>query len=429
VQGCGETDVKTPKPRNIIRVLLILVLLVAVGLVIAQDQETLRVRTSLAATDPRFPEYLARLLGHPLTAGDTYLVHTNGDKAFPAMLAAIDAAKHRVSFETYIFDTGVTPERFVTAFEAAAGRGVQCQMVLDSVGSSSMDRGHIERLERAGCRIGWFNPVGSFAVEEVNYRTHRKALVVDGDTAFIGGIGIADQWAFSAEDQPQWRDTHFEVRGPAAVNVEAAFHENWIETGGVVEADLLLHAKPGGSAQSVVVWSSPEGGANELKLLYLLSIAAARSTLDVQSPYLITDESTRWSLQEARRRGVRIRLLTEGDITDAKPVKFASRGDYEWLMEQGIEIYEYQPAMMHAKAMIVDGALSIMGSANFDNRSLELNDELNAVVFDRGLAARITSDFEQDLTRSKRLDLEQWRSRPPHIRARETMWSFFGEVF
>jgi cardiolipin synthase A/B len=231
------------------------------------------------------------------------------------------------------------------------------------------------------------------------------------------------------EDSPTWRDTHFEVRGPAAINVEAGFHENWIETGGEVEPDLLLHAEPTGKARSIVVWSSPEGGANELKLMYLLAIAAARKTLDIQSPYLITDESTQWSLSEARNRGVRVRLLTEGDITDAKPVKFAGRADYEPLMEQGIEIYEYQSAMMHTKAVIVDGTMVIIGSANFDNRSLELNDELNAAVFDPPLADRLTTDFETDLRRSKKLSLDEWRSRPPHIRGRELMWSFFGEVF
>ena len=418
-----------PRTRNLVSAIVIILVMIAAGLVIAQDQETLRIRTPLAADDPRFPNYLATLLGDPLTAGDTYIVHTDGDKAFPAMLSAIDAAKHRIVFETYIFDTGQIGERFVGAFEAAAGRGVQCQLVLDAVGASDMDKRHIERLEKAGCRIGWFNPISSFTIEEANYRTHRKALVVDGDVAFIGGIGIADHWLVDAEDSPKWRDTHFEVRGPAAINVEAAFHENWIETGGVVEPDLLLHGKPEGKGQSIVVWSSPEGGANELKLLYLLAIAAARRTLDVQSPYLITDESTQWSLADARRRGVRIRLLTEGDITDAKPVKFAGRADYERLMEQGIEIYEYQPAMMHTKAVIVDGAMTIIGSANFDNRSLELNDELNAAVFDRELAGRIATDFDNDLRRSKKLVIDEWRSRPPHIRAREKLWSFFGEVF
>jgi cardiolipin synthase A/B len=424
------SGVRRPHTRNVVAAILLAAGLLGVGLVIAQDQETLRVRTSLAVEDPRFPEYLARLLGHPLTSGDRYIVHTNGDQAYPAMLGAIDRARHRVSFETYIYSTGQVAERFTAALETAARRGVDVRVVLDSVGASAMDEAHIERLTAAGCKVGWFNPVASWSLEEVNYRTHRKALVVDGDVAFVGGIGVADQWLTPVAELPVWRDTHVEVRGPAAVNVEAAFNENWIETGGIVEPDLLPHDdEPSGSARSIVVWSSPEGGANAMKLLYLLSIAAARRSLDIQSPYLITDESTQWSLAEARRRGVRVRMLVEGDITDAKPVKFAGRADYERLLAQGIEVREYQPAMMHTKALVVDGALSIVGSANLDNRSLELNDELNIAVFDRGLAERLSQDFERDLTKAQKLDLEEWRSRPIHIRGREQLWSFFGEVF
>jgi cardiolipin synthase len=421
---------KLPKARNLILGIVIGILVVAAGLLIAQDQETLRVRTSVAADDPRFPEYLARLLGDPLTTKDAYTILTDGDAAFPAMLAAIDAAKHRVSFEGYIYDgTGDVPSRFTSALEAAARRGAQVRLVFDAVGAK-IDPEHVRRLEAAGARIGWFNPVGSLSIEEANYRTHRKALIVDGDVAFVGGIGIADQWATDTEKEKKWRDTQIEVRGPAAINVEAAFNENWIETGGVVDPDVLPHDnEPDGRATSIVVWSSPEGGTNGMKLLYLLTIAAARRSIDIQSPYLITDESTRWSLSDARKRGVAVRMLVEGDITDAKPVKFAGRAHYAQFLESGIEIYEYQPAMMHAKALVVDGRLSIVGSANFDNRSLELNDELNIAVFDRQLAERLLSDFERDLTKSKKLALDEWRSRPPHIRARERVWSWFGEVF
>ena len=421
---------KLPKARNLILGIVLGVLVVAAGLVIAQDQETLRVRTSLAAEDARFPQYLARLLGHPLTTGDAYTVLTDGDAAFPAMLAAIDAAKHRVSFEGYIYDgSSEIAGRFTAALEAAARRGVEVRLVFDSVGAK-VDPQQVERLEQAGCRIGWFNPVRSVSIEEANYRTHRKALVVDGDVAFVGGIGIADQWAKDTEQEKKWRDTHIEVRGPAAINIEAAFNENWIETGGVVDPDVLPHDnEPYGRATSIVVWSSPEGGTNAMKLLYLLTIAAARRSIDIQSPYLITDESTRWSLSEARKRGVEVRMLVEGDITDAKPVKFAGRHHYAQFLESGIEIYEYQPSMMHTKALIVDGRLSIVGSANFDNRSFELNDELNVAVFDSQVAARLLADFERDITKSKKLELDEWRSRPPHIRAREKVWSLFGEVF
>lgn len=419
-----------PKPRNVLLTTLIVVLVIASGLILAQDQETLRVRTSLGATDPQFPDYIARLLGNPVTSGDVYIVHTNGDQAFPAMLAAIAGAKNRVSFETYVYNQGETANRFTAAFEAACRRGVEVKLILDSVGAQDIDPAHIERLEAAGCQLGWFNKVASYSLEELNYRTHRKSLIIDGDVAFVGGMGVSDYWARDTENGPRWRDTQVEIRGAAAIYVEGAFSENWIESGGVVEPDVLLHDdEPAGTARSIVVWAGPEGGANRMKLLYLMAIASARTTLDIESPYVTLDESTRWSLAEARRRGVRVRILMEGDVTDAKPVKFASREGYEQLLEQGIEIYEYVPAMMHAKVMVVDGMFSMFGSANFDNRSLELNDELNIVAFDPALATRLTADFEQDVTRSAKIDLERWRARPLHIRGREVMWSWFGEIF
>lgn len=421
---------KLPQPRNLIIGVVIGLIIVGMGLVIAQDQETLRVRTSLATSAEAYPGYLAKLTGHPLTSGDRYTVLTNGDTAFPAMLGAIHEARHRVAFEGYIYSsTSDIARQFTDAFVAAAGRGVDVRLVFDSLGAK-VSSDDIERMTKAGCHIGWYNKVRSRAIEEVNYRTHRKALIVDGEVAFVGGIGIDDQWARDTDKEQRWRDTHVKVAGPAATDIEAAFNENWIETGGVVEPDVVPHdPNPRGPASSIVIWSSPEGGTNSLKLAYLLSLAAARQSIDIQSPYLITDASTEWSLTDARRRGVRVRMLVEGDVTDAKPVKFASRAQYGQLMQQGIEIYEYQPAMMHTKAVIVDGTLSIVGSANFDNRSFELNDELNVVVFDRTVAERLRGDFERDLGKSRRLDLQSWRSRPLHIRAREKIWSLFGEIF
>jgi cardiolipin synthase len=419
-----------PKPRNLVIGVVIALLVIAGGLLIAQDQETLRVRTELPASDAQFPEYLARLLGAPVTDGDSYIVHTDGTAAFPAMLDAINNAKHRISFETYVYQSGQIGTQFTSALEAAARRGVDVRMVLDSIGANKTSEEDIEKLRGAGAKVAWFNKVSGLNFEELNYRTHRKSLVVDGDVAFVGGIGVADQWARDTEEEKMWRDTQIEVRGPAAVYIEGSFNENWIESGEVVAPDLLPHDdEPTGSARSIVVWSGPEGGASAMKLLYLLAIASARQTLDIESPYFVMDESTQWSLEDARRRGVKVRMVVEGDITDAKPVKFASRASYERLLEQGVLLHEYQPSMMHAKVMVVDGVLSIFGSANFDNRSLELNDELNLAAFDKTLAARLTADFERDIARSKALKLDEWRSRPLHIRAREAGWSYFGEVF
>jgi cardiolipin synthase len=416
--------------HRILAGILIALILVAAGLLIAQDQETLRIRVSIGTDDPRFPDYLARLVGHPLTTGDSYVVLTNGDVAFPAMLDAIGRATERVDFESYIYQDGKVADQFTAAFVAAASRGVQVRIVVDAIGSSKMGTEHVKRLEAAGVKIGWVNPVFGSDVEEANYRSHRKALVVDGVVAFVGGMGIADQWLYDSKDFPKWRDTQIEIHGPAVGDIEAGFNQNWIVTGGVVDPVVPpAGPRPSGPAESIVVWSSPQGGANELKLLYLLAIAAARHDIDIQSPYLITDESSQWSLSEARKRGVRVRMLVEGDKTDAKTVKYASRGDYDSLLAMGIEIAEYQPTMMHTKAMTIDGVMSIIGSANFDNRSLELNDELNVAVFDRGLARRLRADFEQDLGRSKRLMLEEWRARPVPEKARDWLLSYFGEVF
>lgn len=416
--------------HRLLAAVLIGLIVLAAGLLIAQDQETIRIKSPLAIDDPRYPQYLANLLGHRLTSHDSYTVLTNGPNAFPAMRAAIDRAKQRIALETYIYEKGDVGTQFTDALAAAATRGVKVAIILDSVGSKKMSDDDTDRLKAAGAEIRWVNPLVSLQFEEVNYRTHRKALIVDGSVAYIGGMGIADQWAHDDKDMPMWRDTMVEMHGPVVDDVEAAFNQNWIVAGGVVEPHVDANvAAASGPAKSIAVWSAPQSGANELKLLYLLAIAAARHSIDIESPYLIVDESSRWSIDEAIKRGVHIRMLVEGDKTDAKSVKYASRADYESLLEEGVEIAEYQPTMLHTKAMVVDGLLSIVGSANFDNRSLELNDELNVAVFDPGLAARLLQDFETDLRNAKKLDLASWRSRSILEQTRERVWSYFGEVF
>jgi cardiolipin synthase len=346
------------------------------------------------------------------------------------MLQAIRSAQRRISFETYIYDRGSVADAFTTALADAAARGVTVRLVVDALGAKNMRRDHVERLQHAGVHIATFNALHWYSIEELNYRTHRKILVVDGKVGFTGGVGVADYWLSRGRRGAGWRDTGLRVTGPAVTLLEAAFYENWSEAGDVVNPVLdLTPPPPETRARSVVVWSSPSGGSNAVKLLYLISIAAARRTLDLETPYFVLDESTKWALMEARRRGVRIRLLVEGDMTDAKPVKYASRADYESLLAAGFEIHEYQPTMMHVKVSIVDGTWSIVGSTNFDNRSFELNDEINVAIADVGLAGRLTSDFEADLRRSRRLLLDAWKRRPASDKVREWIWSFFGELF
>ena len=419
-----------PPVRRAFVILFCCFLVIGLGLLLAQDQVTLKVRSLYGVEDPRHPNYAAALIGADPRRGNEYDVLTNGDEIFPAMLAAINAARERISFETYIYDSGQVANEFTTALEAAAKRGVRVRIVVDAVGSSSMDEAHAARLTAAGCRLIRFNPISWYSVEHVNYRTHRKILVVDGDVGFTGGVGVADHWLGHAQDKDHWRETHVRIRGPVVRLMEAAFYENFLEESGpeVPEVDDEP-PQTGDQNASVVVRSSPTGGSNDLKRLYLLGLASARRTVDITSPYFVTDESTRWSLEDAVSRGVKIRMLVEGDITDAMPVKYASRAHYQQFLERGIEIYEYQPTMMHTKVMVVDGIWSMFGSANFDNRSLELNDELNVAVTGRDVAERLLKDMEADLQVSRRLSLETWRQRGLLNKVREQFWKSFGEVF
>jgi cardiolipin synthase len=290
---------------------------------------------------------------------------------------------------------------------------------------------HVERLRRAGVEVATLNAPRWFELEEVNYRTHRKILVVDGEVGFSGGVGVSDDWHHTIAGRPPWRDTHVMIRGPIVSLLEGAFYENLIESGGMVMPALDVSPEPPGGEEgaSILLRGAPTGGANDLKRLYLLMLAMARRTIDITTPYFVTDESTMWAFREAAARDVRIRILVESDKTDAMPVKYASRDAYDELLSLGIELHEYQPTMMHAKVMVVDGVWSMFGSANFDNRSLELNDELNVAVFSRELAGRFEQDLEGDLRVSQRLSLDEWRRRPYAEKVREHFWSYFGEVF
>jgi cardiolipin synthase len=414
----------------LLKIVLVALVVTATVLAIAQDQETVELRSAIPADDPAAAAYLAALVAANLVKDNTYDVLVNGDQVFPAMLQAVAAARERVSFETYVYDKGRIADQFTSALEQAARRGVAVNVILDALGTGSMDRSHLERLEKAGAHVVSFNPTDWYTLEELNYRTHRKILVVDGSLAFTGGVGVADHWLGNAQDARHWRDTHVRIRGPIARMLEAAFYENFVG-GGFAVTPVLTDPERAADAddQAMVVRSSPSDGASDLKRLYLLAIAMARRSIEISSPYFVTDESTMWALDDARKRGVTIRVLVESDITDHKSVKYASREAYEDLLERGIQIYEYTPTMMHTKTMVVDGVLSIFGSANFDNRSLELNDEVNVAVMSRRLAARFLQDFEQDLRVSHRLSLETWRTRPFMDKVHEHFWSYFGEVF
>jgi len=414
-----------------ISVLIVVGILVAV-VWLAKDKEVLKIESAYGADDPRFSLYLAALAGAHPTSGNRFDVLQNGDAFLPSMLDAIRTARTRIDLETYIYESGTLAEQFTAALEEAAKRGVTVNVLVDAFGSKKMSGTAMRRLQDAGVRVASYGQPVWYKLQHVNYRSHRKLMVVDGRIAYTGGAGIADHWLGHAQDPEHWRDMMVRIEGPIARLLEGTFSENFVRsvervTPVVEPAQNLPPIDPHDVA--FIVRGAATGGSNDLKRVYMLAIASARRSLDICTPYFLTDRSSRWALSEAAKRGVRIRLLVEGDVTDARIVKYASRGKYAQLMEEGIEIYEYQPTMMHTKAMIVDGSWSMFGSANFDNRSLELNDEMNVVVTDTGLATRLRRDFEADLKASKKLQLAEWKRRGLLEKVRETVWTYFGEIF
>ena len=425
---------KLPVVRKRTKVIIVIVSIVGLIILFAQDPSTVRLDSTVSIDDERFPEYASAVTASPPTRGDRYEMLVNGDQIYPAMLDAIRAARRRVNFLTYIYSPGEVADRFTSALADAGRRGIEVNVVVDAFGASDIPDEHIEQLKNAGVSVGHYRPVRWYSIQESNYRNHRKILVVDGEVAFTGGIGVSDHWLGNARNEKEWRDTQFRMRGPVVRYLEAVFYESLAETMPRVKPEIGPAGDgepvgPAGQASSIVVSSAPNGGSGGVKRLFLMSIGAAKKTLDVTTPYFVVDDSTLWALEQARQRGVRIRFLVEGDITDAKTVKWASRSVYDRLLQQGIEIYEYQPTMIHAKTTVVDGAWSIIGSANFDNRSLDMNDEINIGIADRTLATSLVETFEHDLRQAKRLTLEEWRKRAFHEKANEKFWSLFGEFF
>jgi cardiolipin synthase len=239
-------------------------------------------------------------------------------------------------------------------------------------------------------------------------------LVVDGAVGFTGGVGIADQWDGHAQNPEHWRDVHFQVEGPVVAQMQAAFNDNWIKmTGEVLNGgDYFPALTASGDTDAQVFIASPAGGSESMHLMYLMAIAAAKTSINLQAAYFVPDDLVLAALLAARRRDVRVRVLLPGAHIDSETVRIASKAHWEPLLEAGVEIYEYQPTMMHNKVLVVDHEMVSVGSTNFDPRSFRLNDEASLNVYDHEFAQRMSQVFEDDLAQTRRYTLEMWRQRP-----------------
>ncbi|MEO5695152.1 MAG: phospholipase D-like domain-containing protein [Usitatibacter sp.] len=377
--------------------------------------------------DPQFARSMGVLLGPPLAAGNRVDTLLNGEQIFPAMLSTIKDAQKTITFETYIYWSGDVGRQFADALSQRARAGVKVHILVDWLGSQKMEQQLLDEMKQAGVQIRQYHPLRWYSLDRMNNRTHRKLLVTDGKVAFTGGVGIADNWAGHGQDKDHWRDTHYRLQGPAVAQMQAAFNDNWLKVSGAVlhGDEYLPPLEAAGEMRAQVFHSSPEGGAESMHLMYLLSLAAATRSIDLSMAYFVPDDLALEALEAALKRGVKVRIIMPGPITDAKPVRSASRALWGRILEAGAEIYEYQPTMYHCKILVVDGLWVSVGSTNFDNRSFRLNDEANLNVMDADFARRQAADFEQDLKKSRRVTLEEWAGRPWHEKALEHFLALF----
>jgi len=384
-----------------------------------------RIDHHYAVSDPQFLRSMGALLGPPLASGNRVDTLLNGDQIFPAMLKAIREAQRTINFETYIYWSGQVGREFADALSERAKAGVKVHILVDWVGSQKMDRNLLQQMANSGVEIRKYHALHWYTLDRLNNRTHRKILVTDGRVGFTGGVGIADEWNGHAQDKDHWRDTHFRLEGPAVAQMQAAFNDNWVKVSGEVldGDDYFPSHQAAGDLPAQMFSSSPDGGAESMHLMYLLSVAAATKTIDLSMAYFVPDDLALDAIHAALKRGARVRIIMPGPITDASIVRHASRALWGEILAAGAEIYEYQPTMYHCKVLVVDGLWVSVGSTNFDSRSFRLNDEANLNVYDREFAARQAADFEADLKRSRRVTFEEWSSRPWTEKAQERFYA------
>jgi cardiolipin synthase len=380
-----------------------------------------RVTPSRARLDSReFVNYLSAIVNARLFAARDLGVLNSGAAIYDAELEAMRAAKLSIHLEVYLFRRGRAGDEVLRVLAERARAGVAVRIVVDRIGSLFTPEGYFTELRAAGGRVYWYQPIAWYTLKRFNNRTHRDILVVDGEVAFVGGVGVADFWLGPPGRGRPWRDTMVRVQGDLVKGLQTSFAENWLEAAGEVlpEADFSppdlsgLRTLPADAGLGMVVNSTPSAGrSTRARLLFQVLIASARESIHICSPYFLPDRSLMAELERAARRGVPVTILTPGRWNNHPITRLASRRRYGRLLAAGATIHEYQPAMIHAKVIIVDRLWSVVGSTNFDNRSFGLNDEVNLAVIERRLAELLERDFAADLALARPITLAEWRRR------------------
>ena len=364
----------------------------------------------------------------------TVEVLSGGQAFYEAELDAIREAHLSIHIEAFLFTPGQITDRFVAALTERARAGVHVRLVLDAIGCFHTPNRYFRQLRAAGGKVFWYQPLRWYTLKRVNNRTHRELIVIDGRLGFIGGAGISPHWLGGMKGERPWHDMMCRVRGELVTGLQTTFAENWLESSNEILASPENFPRalgPGGEQESagrvrgLVVISTPTAArSTRARLVFQVLLASARQSILINSPYFLPDRSARRELVTAVKRGVKVSVITPGPANNHPLTRLTSRRLYGQLLKGGVEIYEYQPGMIHKKALVIDSVWSVVGSTNFDTRSFGLNDEVNLAALDAELAGRLAGDFESEKRQSRQITYEDWRRRP----VPEKLFSLVGLV-
>ncbi|HET9768260.1 MAG TPA: phospholipase D-like domain-containing protein [Thermoanaerobaculia bacterium] len=415
----AEVKEKTPGRRTIEMELWLFLVLVAMTLVLVLALWSVTrgraVRLTVRGVDS-LREALPSIAGAThgtLLDGNRVEVLQDGDGFFPPLLADIAAAKETIHLESYVWWKGDICRRVAEALAERARAGVEVRVLLDASGSMKMDRDLLRLMRDAGCQVRKYRPPRPSNLGRMNRRDHRKIAVFDGRVGYVFGHGFAEEWTGHAQDREHWRDTGARLLGPIVGGLQAAFTENWTEETGevLVGTKFFPPLAPAGHVQAHLAYYFDHGSVSSVDLLYRLAFASARRELWIQNPYLAPDSAMLELLGEAADRGVDVKVMLPGEITDAQVVRHAGHAWFDTLLAHGVEICEYQRTLNHQKIVIVDGVWSHIGSTNLDNRSFATNDEISLGIMDEDIAAELRAAFQRDMEACQPIELQEWRRR------------------
>jgi cardiolipin synthase A/B len=385
-----------------------------------------RVVADSSVAKSSFRHSLGGALRTPFVAGNRVSPLVNGDQFVPAIISAIRAASNSVNIETFIWKSGRMSDQILEPLIERARAGVEVRVIVDGLGNHRLTGKDRERMQAAGIRFVRMNPPRLTELHRLNFRDHRKLVIVDGSVAFTGGFCIGDKWLGNAESEALWRDTLVQVEGPVVEQFQGVFAANWLEgTGELLFGQKFYPAlEEKGKALAQHFASGPDENRGAAHLAYVAAIEAAQRRILLEQSYFVPDDLSLEALKSARQRGVDVQILTPGNI-NFNIVRRASRTLWPELLRAGAHIYEYGPAKLHCKILMVDDAFVSIGSVNFDERSFRINDEQNINVIDREFAAKMLDQFERDRAQSRPITLEELKKTPWRLR----MFEWFTALF